>query len=147
MPVKKEEEMSDILIGVIIGGMIASITPLVMLILDHRRWQRESELEHLRSERKKLERIFRENLKRFSKAIVKNSYASDMIMDFLLTMPKEISIKFKEFLADPNKTDSRCKKAYMSIGLSMKKTLSEIDSKIENIIFQKPKFKNPFKTD
>ncbi len=147
MPVKKEEEMSDILIGVIIGGMIASITPLVMLILDHRRWQRESELEHLRSERKRLERIFRENLKRFSKAIVKNSYASDMIMDFLLTMPKEISIKFKEFLADPNKTDSRCKKAYMSIGLSMKKTLSEIDSKIENIIFQKPKFKNPFKTD
>ena len=139
--------MSDILIGVIIGGIIASITPLVMLILDHRRWQRESELEHLRSERKKLERIFRENLKRFSKAIVKNSYASDMIMDFLLTMPKEISIKFKEFLADPNKTDSRCKKAYMSIGLSMKKTLSEIDSKIENIIFQKPKFKNPFKTD
>ena len=139
--------MSDILIGVIIGGMSASITPLVMLILDHRRWQRESELEHLRSERKKLERIFRENLKRFSKAIVKNSYASDMIMDFLLTMPKEISIKFKEFLADPNKTDSRCKKAYMSIGLSMKKTLSEIDSKIENIIFQKPKFKNPFKTD
>ena len=139
--------MSDILIGVIIGGMIASITPLVMLILDHRRWQRESELEHLRSERKKLERIFRENLKRFSKAIVKNSYASDMIMDFLLTMPKEIAIKFKEFLADPNKTDSRCKKAYMSIGLSMKKTLSEIDSKIENIIFQKPKFKNPFKTD
>lgn len=137
--------MSEILIGVIIGGMIASITPLVMLILDHRRWQRESKLEHLRSERKRLERMFRENLQRLSKAISKNSYPSDMMMDFLLTMPKEISILFKEFLADPNKTNSRCKKAYMSIVLSMKKTLSEIDSKIENIIFQKPKFKNPFK--
>jgi len=137
--------MSDTLIGVIIGGMIASITPLVMLILDHRRWQRESKLEHLRSERKRLERMFRENLQRLSKAISKNSYPSDMMMDFLLTMPKEISILFKEFLADPDKTDSRCKKAYMSIVLSMKKTLSEIDSKIENIIFQKPKFKNPFK--
>ncbi|MDX2439625.1 MAG: hypothetical protein QNK40_03665 [Desulfobacterales bacterium] len=137
--------MSDTLIGVIIGGMIASITPLVMLILDHRRWQRESKLEHLRSERKRLERMFRENLQRLSKAISKNSYPSDMMMDFLLTMPKEISILFKEFLADPNKTDSRCKKAYMSIVLSMKKTLSEIDSKMENIIFQKPKFKNPFR--
>ena len=137
--------MSEILIGVIIGGMIASITPLVMLILDHRRWQRESKLEHLRSERKRLERMFRENLQRLSKAISKNSYPSDMMMDFLLTMPKEISILFKEFLADPDKTDSRCKKAYMSIVLSMKKILSEIDSKIENIIFQKPKFKNPFK--
>jgi hypothetical protein len=137
--------MFDILIGVIIGGLIASITPLVMLILDHRRWHRESKLEHLKSERKRLERIFRENLKRLSKAIAINSYPSDMMMDFLLTMPKEISIIFKEFLADPNKTDSRCKKAYMSIVLSMKKTLAEIDSMIENIIFQKPKFKNPFK--
>mgnify|MGYP001819034078 FL=1 len=137
--------MADILIGVVLGGVIASITPIVMLILDHRRWQRESKLEHLRSERQKLEKIFRESLKRFSKAIAENNYASDMIMDFLLTMPKEISIKFKEFLADPNKTDSRTKKAYMGIVLSMKKTLSDMDNKIENIIFQKPKFKNPFK--
>ena len=137
--------MSDTLIGVIIGGVIASITPLVMLILDHRRWQRESELEHLRSERKRLEKLFRENLKRFSKAIAENNYASDMIMDFLLTMPKEVSVKFKEFLADPNKTDSRSKKTYMGIVLSMKKILSEIDSKIENIIFKKSKFINPFK--
>jgi len=137
--------MSDTLIGVIIGGVIASITPLVMLFLDHRRWQRESELEHLKSERKRLEKIFRENLKRFSKAIAENNYASDMIMDFLLTMPKEVSVKFKEFLADPNRTDSRSKKAYMGIVLSMKKILLEIDSKIENLIFQKPKFKNPFK--
>jgi hypothetical protein len=27
----------------------------------------------------------------------------------------------------------------------MKKMLSEIDSKVENLIFEKPKFKNPFK--
>ena len=137
--------MSDTLIGVIIGGVIASITPLVMLMLDHRRWQRESELEHLRSERKRLEKLFRENLKRFSKAIAENNYASDMIMDFLLTMPKEVAVKFKEFLADPNKTDSRSKKTYMGIVLSMKKILSEIDSKIENIIFKKSKPINPFK--
>ena len=137
--------MSDTLIGVVIGGVIASITPLVMLILDHRRWQREAKLEHLRSERHRLEKVFRENLKRFSKAIAENNYASDMIMDFILTMPKDISIKFKEFLADPNKTDSKSKKAYMGIALSMKKMLSEMDSKVENLIFEKPKFKNPFK--
>jgi len=137
--------MFDILIGVIIGGLIASITPLAMLILDHRRWQRESEVEHLKFERKRLERLFRENLQRLSRSIAKNSYQSDMMMDFLLTMPNEISIIFKQFLADPNKTETRCKKAYMSIALAMKKTLAEIDSKIDNIIIQKPKFKNPFK--
>jgi hypothetical protein len=135
--------MSDILLGVIIGGLIASITPIVMIILDHRRWQRQSKLEQLRFERKRLEKIFRGNLKRFSKAIAENSYPSDMIMDFILTMPKEVSTKFKQFLADPNKTDEKCKKAYVNVVSSMKKTLSDIDNKIESIIFQKPKF---FKT-
>ena len=132
--------MLDTLLGVIIGGMIASVTPIVMLILDRRRWHRQSTLEQLRFERRRLEKIFRENLKRFSKAITENSYPSDMIMDFILTMPEEISSKFKEFLADPNKTDAKVKKAYINAVLSMKKILSDIDSKIENIISQKPKF-------
>jgi uncharacterized membrane protein YccC len=72
--------LSDTLIGVIIGGMIASITPLVMLILDHRRWQRESKLEHLRSERKRLEIMFKENLQRLSKAIAKNSITTKSLI-------------------------------------------------------------------
>ncbi len=128
--------MLDTLLGVIIGGLIASMTPIVMLILDHKRWQRQSALEQLRFDRERLEKIFRQSLKRFSKAIAENSYPSDMIMDFILTMPNEVSIKFKEFLADPNKTDAKCKKAYINAVSSMKKTLSDIDSEIENIIFQ-----------
>jgi hypothetical protein len=135
-----EEEMSDTLLGVIIGGLIASITPIVMIILDHRRWQRQSKIEQLRFDQRRLERIFRGNLKRFSKAITENSYPSDMIMDFILTMPQEVSTKFKEFLADPNKTDEKCKKAYINVVSSMKKILNDIDSKIENLISQNPKF-------
>jgi len=132
--------MSDTLLGVIIGGLIASITPIVMIILDHRRWQRQSKIEQLRFNQRRLERIFRGNLKRFSKAITENSYPSDMIMDFILTMPQEVSTKFKEFLADPNKTDEKCKKAYINVVSSMKKILNDIDSKIENLISQNPKF-------
>jgi len=132
--------MFDTLLGVIIGGLIASMTPIVTLILDHRRWQRQSKLEQLRFEHRRLEKIFRENLQRFSKAITENSYPSDMIMDFILTMPKEVSTKFKEFLASPNKTDAECKKAYINVVSLMKKILSDIDGKIEDIIYQKPKF-------
>ena len=132
--------MPDILLGVIIGGLIASITPIIMIILDHRRWQRQARLEQRRLERKRLEKVFRENLKRFSKAISENSYPSDMIMDFLLTMPRGVSTKFKEFLANPNKTDTTCKKAYINVVSAMKKSLSDIDHEIESIISQEPKF-------
>ena len=131
--------MSDALLGVIIGGLIASVTPIIMLILDYKRWQRQATLEQLKFERNRLEKIFRANLKRFARAISENSFPSDMIMDFILTMPGEVSAKFKEFLADPEKTDAKCNKAYMTIVSSMKMTLSDIDSRIENIIFKKSK--------
>ena len=138
--------MPDILLGVIIGGIIASITPIVMIIIDHRRWKRQAKLEQLRLERKRLEKMFRENLKRFSKAISENSYPSDMIMDFILTMPKEVSTIFKKFLANPEKTDATCKKALINVVSSMKTSLSDIDHEIESIISQKPKsFKIPSK--
>ena len=41
--------MSDILLGVIIGGLIASVTPIVMIILDRKRWERQATLEQLSS--------------------------------------------------------------------------------------------------
>ncbi len=131
--------MPDILLGVIIGGLIASISPIIMIIFDHRRWQRQATLEQRRLERKRLEKVFRENLKRFSKAISENSYPSDMIMDFILNMPGGVSTKFKEFLANPNKTDATCKKAYINVVSSMKKSLADIDHEIERIISKKPK--------
>ncbi|MGD8993079.1 MAG: hypothetical protein PVI00_16600 [Desulfobacterales bacterium] len=132
--------MTDILFGVLIGGFIASITPIAMKMIDHKRWQQQLTLEQLRFERQRLERIFRGNLKRLSKAIRENSYPSDMIMDFILTMPKDVSSKFKGFLANPNKTNAASKKVCVDVVLSMKETLSDIDSRIENIIAQKPKY-------
>ena len=129
--------MLDTLLGVVIGGLMASVTPIVMLILDRKRWQLKSTLEQLRFERRRLENLFRENLKRFSKAIAENSYPSDMIMDFILIMPNEVSAIFKEFLADPKKTDEKSKKVYLNVISTMKKHLSDIDKRIEKIIIQK----------
>ena len=55
--------------------------------------------------------------------------------------------KFKEFLANPNKTDATCKKTYINVVSLMRKELSDIDNEIDKIISQKPKlFKMPSKT-
>lgn len=126
--------MSEILIGVIIGGLIASISPVFTLVIDHRRWKRESKLAYLMSERKNLETLYSKNLRRFSKAIAENSFSSDMISEFLLSMPKEVSATFKAFMADPEKTEKKCKQFYMNLALSMRKSLAEIDNKIEIIV-------------
>jgi hypothetical protein len=126
--------MSEILIGVIIGGLIASISPVFTLVIDHRRWKRESKLTYLMTERKNLETLYSKNLRRFSKAIAENSFSSDMISEFLLSMPKEVSATFKAFMADPEKTEKKCKQFYMNLAVAMRKSLAEIDNKIETIV-------------
>lgn len=126
--------MPEILIGVIIGGLIASIAPIFTLFIDHRRWKNESKLAYLLSERKNLETLYGNNLKRFSKAVAENSFSSNMISDFLLSMPLDVSKTFKAFMADPNKTEKKCKQFYLSLAAAMRKSLTEIDNKIKAIV-------------
>ena len=126
--------MSEILIGVVIGGLIASIAPIFTLFIDQRRWRKESKLSYLLSERKNLESLYSNNLKRFSKSIAENSFSSDMISDFLITMPQDVSNTFKDFMTDPNKTEKKCKQFYLDLASAMRKSLNEIDNKIKAIM-------------
>ena len=126
--------MSEILIGVVIGGLIASIAPIFTLFIDQRRWRKESKLSYLLSERKNLESLYSKNLKRFSKSIAENSFSSDMISEFLITMPQDVSNTFKDFMTDPNKTEKKCKQFYLDLASAMRKSLNEIDNKIKAIM-------------
>ena len=47
----KGDAMSETLWGVLIGGLLASIMPLVTVARDERRWQKEQKLSFLRDER------------------------------------------------------------------------------------------------
>jgi len=125
--------MIDTLIGVVVGGLIASLAPLITLIMDQKRWRRQSELEQLRIERERLERSFRYNLTDLYRAMRENNFPSEMISEFTLTMPKEVSTRFREFMSDPDKTDVKCRKAYMDIVASMKKYLAGVDAKIDQL--------------
>ncbi len=37
-------------------------------------------------------------------------------------------------MADPEKTEKKCKQFYMNLAVAMRKSLSEIDNKIETIV-------------
>lgn len=126
--------MIDMLIGVVVGGLIASLAPLVTLVMDQKRWKRDSALEQLRIERDRLERSFRYNLTDLFRAMRENSFPSEMITEFTLTMPKEVAVRFREFMADPDKNDVKCRKAYMEIVALMKKSLAGVDARIDEMI-------------
>jgi hypothetical protein len=126
--------MIDMLVGFVVGGLIASLAPMVTLIMDQKRWKRTSELEQLRIERERLERSFRYNLTDLFRAMRENSFSSEMISEFTLTMPKEVGVRFREFMTDPEKTDAKCRKAFMDIVGLMKKSLAEVDDRIDRLL-------------
>jgi gas vesicle protein len=126
--------MIDTLIGVVLGAIIASVAPLAILIKDQSRWKHQTRYEYLKSERERLQHLFRKNMQRLSRAIAENSYPSDLITEFLMTMPHNVTAKFKEFMNHPHKTDKICKQAFVHILLAMRAALKEIDDKIEKSV-------------
>jgi gas vesicle protein len=126
--------MIEPLIGVVVGAIIASVAPLAILIKDHKRWRQHTRYEHLKSERERLQGLFRKNMRRLSRAIAENSYSSDLITEFIMTMPPNVTAKFKEFMNHPEKTDKICKHAYVEILLAMRDALREIDHRIEKLV-------------
>jgi gas vesicle protein len=59
--------MNDALIGVVVGGLIAWVAPLLALRYTERQWRFEAKMNYLKSERDRFEKLYELNLERFAK--------------------------------------------------------------------------------
>jgi len=126
--------VSETLLGVLIGGLIASIAPIASLIFESRRWKLERRLEQLRGERARLERLIADVLPQLGDGMAKNNYSSSMTSDIFALMPKAVSDKFDKWMAVKPKDDLKSKHAFFDMALEMKKCLAEIDRKIAELL-------------
>jgi hypothetical protein len=124
------------LIGVFVGGVIAGIAPVANLISNHKRWKREVMLEHLKSERKRMEQLFRETYDKLPDAMANNSYPIHMLPEIMISMPKIVSERFHSWMGDKNKDESKAKEALLDISIEMKKSLAFIDDQIRELILK-----------
>jgi len=126
--------MSEVLIGVVVGGLIAALVQFVTAWTGEKRWQLELRLSHLKAERGRLEKIFEESLKSFGEGMANNSYPSNMIADFSLLMPRNVKDKFFEIMDEKGKSTERIREYYLDMAIEMKTVLAEIDKKIEELV-------------
>ena len=126
--------MSDALIGVVVGGLIAALVQFVTARTGEKRWQFELRLSHLKAERERLEQIFEESLKSFGEGMANNSYSSNMIADFSLLMPRSVKDKFFQIMDEKGKSIERIRQCYLDMAIEMKTALAEIDKKIEKLV-------------
>jgi gas vesicle protein len=123
--------MNEALIGVVVGGLVAWVAPLLTLRYTERRWKFEAKLSYLKSERDRFEKIYETNLKRFATDVADNSYSSEMSAEILTIMPEEIKELYVAWMADKNKDDTKRKHACLNMAIAMKKDLAKRDSDIK----------------
>ena len=83
--------MNETLIGVVLGGLIGWIAPLLTLRYSERRWKKEALVAILKLERDRMEGLYDRTLQSFLEGATKNSYSSNMTADMLILMPNEVS--------------------------------------------------------
>jgi gas vesicle protein len=126
-------DVSDALIGVVIGGLIAWVAPLLTLRYSERRWRFEARVGYLKAERNRFEKLYERNLQRFAKGLEENAYSSEMSAEIFALMPKEIAGLYEEWMAEKEKDDFKRKVAYLEMASAMKRDLAKKDSDIRNL--------------
>lgn len=126
--------MSDTLVGVVIGGIIASVAPLITLLHSERRWRFELKLNHLKAERERFEKLYEENLELFENGIAENSYSSIMSANMFVLMPNEVREIFNNWVEDKEKSSIRKKHVYLEIAAAMKRDIARRDAEIRYLL-------------
>ena len=126
--------MSDTLLGVIIGGIIAILGQSIVLLINHLKWKKENRIKYLQNKRQKLEEIFQKVNKELLKGIDDDNYSEDAITDILYLCPGIVVDAFNQFMQHKDESPKNKLNNLNNITNAMKVSLSEIESEIEKLI-------------
>lgn len=89
---------------------------------------------HLKAERDRAEAMYERVLSQFGEGMVKNSYPSTMTSDLLVLCPGELVDVFTAFMKDKEKTEEKCRGAYLELASAMKRDLRARDKEINGLL-------------
>ncbi len=121
--------MNDTLLGVIVGGLIGWIAPLLTLRYGERRWKFEANLAHLKSERDKFATLYEKTIENIESNVGSRELPIKTLADIIVLMPSEISKAFDSYF-EPNITDEVRKTNFLELVAAMKRDLRNRDNAI-----------------
>lgn len=125
--------MNEALVGVVVGGLIAWIAPLLTLRYTEKRWKFERRLDYLKAERDRFELLYEKNLEKFGEGITNNSYSSEMAAEILALMPAELGDLYSTWMSEKDKNELKCKHMYLQMASAMKRDLARRDQEIKEL--------------
>ena len=121
--------MSETIIGVLIGGGIGLVMPIISLCINQRQLRRERIIHHLKEKKGVLKDEFSEAKELLLEAMEKNNYSIDMVSKIRILFPKKVLDAYNKLIEEKDKR--KYKFHYLNILDAMHEELLEIDRKIE----------------
>lgn len=121
--------MNDTLLGVIVGGLIGWIAPLLTLRYGERRWKFEANLALLKSERDKFAALYEKTIENIESNVGSRELPIKTLTDIIVLMPSEISKAFDSYFK-PGISDEVRRTNYMELVAAMKRDLRSRDNAI-----------------
>lgn len=119
---------------ILFGAAIASIVPIVTLLINNSKWKTEKRIEHLRNKHERLERIYAEILNVLPDAISNNVYPSQMMSKISIYGSPEARKVFYDFMEDKEKDDQKNREVILNFSLAANEHLLRIENKIADAL-------------
>jgi len=126
--------MTNQLIGVLLGAIIASIVPICTLVISTRKWKIEKRIEQLKEKHDRLESMYEDCLKKLLDGLTNNAYSSDFTSSLLVFGSAEAVRIFNEHIDTKNKTIKDAKTVYLNMAIAAKTHLKEISDEIDSLL-------------
>lgn len=133
--------MSEVLVGVIVGGLIVAIVPLVTLYYQNLQWNKEKKVEHLRLKRDRLEKLYERLSKQVEKGLMEGKWESGILALMYVHASEHVKTVFDKHLENlkgKERGESEAvffNKAFVEVTAAMEAHLSQIDDEIEKTLF------------
>jgi hypothetical protein len=126
--------MDSQLWSVLLGALIASVVPIVTLVVGNRRWRAEKRIEHLRLKYDKLERMYDAILQKLPDELNERAYSIRMMSQISVLASPEVRKLFYDHLDSDGRDELTMKNALFEISVAANRHLAAVDKEIESAL-------------
>ena len=123
--------MNDTLLGVLVGGFLGWIAPLITLRYGEKKWRLEARLSHLKAERDRICGIYEKAIEVLEEKAGENHLPIGLVADFIVLMPDEVRTSFDLYFSPEAKDAKEKQMKFLELLSTMKRDLRKREQEIE----------------
>ena len=126
--------MWQTILATVVGGLLASIVPVVGLIAENNWRYKSNQISYLKKRKSDCQKRFTEVKKKLLDGLENDYYDADALFEVIYNFPPNVSQAIENFMLDKDRSKENRKKHYHCILEEYQKAIAAIDGSLEKTI-------------